>query len=79
MRGFYRGDGSSASSYNRCPNSVDMKRLRDSIVTYLGGLLGSAGLPLREGRRCGFTALFGRLSLRKEEHQRILFTKWVLL
>ena len=47
----------------------------DLDATYLCSLLGSTGLSLGEGRRRGFLALFGRLSLRKEEYQRIAFTK----
>ena len=44
-----------------------MKRQRDTDQTYLGCLLGSTGLRLREGRRRGLAAgLFGRLSLRKD-------------
>jgi len=43
-------------------------------MTYFSGLLGSPRLALGEGRRRGSLALLGRLSLRKEDHQRIMFT-----
>ena len=75
MRGFWSGDGSSASSSRLKKRGDRYDEIGNHDCTYLGSLLRSAGLPLREGRRRGFTALFGRLSLRKEEHQRIVFTR----
>lgn len=48
---------------------------RYSRKTYFGGFLCGTCLPLREGRRSGFATWFGRLSLRKEDNQRIRFTK----
>lgn len=41
---------------------------------YLGLLLVSTGLALREGRGSRLLSSFGRLSLRKDQHQRIMFT-----
>ena len=43
-------------------------------MTYLCGFLSSPRLALGEGRRRGSLSLLGRLSLRKEDHQRIMFT-----
>jgi len=45
------------------------------MQTYLRSFLSSTRLRLREGGRRGLLACFGRLSLRKEDHQRIMFTK----
>lgn len=78
MRGFYESQG--------LLNAMEEKDLRLSertridkirnIGVYLCGFLSSASFRLRERRWGGLAAaLFWRLSLRKEDHQRIAFTK----
>ena len=78
MRGFYALKAN--DQYRR--DSRVLLILRETEIgrqtegaTHLRGLLGSPRLTLGERRRSGFFALLRRLSLRKEDHQRIVFTK----
>ena len=74
MRGFCRREGSSLDS--SCIFRYRKKRrVVLALKTYLCSLLCRAGLRLGERRRCGLLSGFWRLSLRKEEYQRIVFTK----
>lgn len=47
-------------------------------MAHLGGFLAGAGLPLREGRSSDFFSTLWGLSLRKEDRQRNLFTKYAI-
>ena len=82
-------DCASVGCLARCRNCVVASREEGSVgvsrlfngaqighvdETYLCGFLAGASLPLREGG-CRRLFPFGRLSLRKEDHQRILFTR----
>ena len=78
MRGFCGHCSSLASSCRVAPIFVGEKGALE-IYTYLGSLLGRSGLSLGERRGRGFLSLLRRLSLRKEDNQRILFTKSYLL
>lgn len=82
IRGFYalKANVSDAKNvcYSYCRKQGKLQEERDRWeegATHLRGLLSSPRLALGERRRSGFLALLGRLSLRKEDHQRIMFTK----
>ena len=61
------------------PGQATIKGRMGDLEVYLCSLLRGPRLALGERRRRGFLALLGRLSLRKEDHQRIIFTKYDLL
>lgn len=72
-----RSVGSGACiAHQRCQENTAQKHGGGS---YLSGLLRGSRLALRERRRRGFLSLFGRLSLRREDHQRIVFTNYASL
>jgi len=66
----------SAIAHQRCQ---PVKTREKGRGMYLCGFLRGSRLALRERRRRGFLSLFGRLSLRKEDHQRIVFTNYASL
>ena len=72
MRGFCIREGSSLDSSCICRYK---RKVVLTFKTYLCCLLCRAGLRLGERRRCGLFSGFWRLSLRKEEYQRIVFTQ----